>query len=100
MASISFRINNRQTLRLLQSQQQALAALPRQAERVFKRATPIRTGNARRNTRLKGGTTIHADYDYASRLDEGSSQQAPKGMTEPTRLYIDKRLREIAKRGR
>lgn len=45
--------------------------------------TPIRSGNARRNTKLRGNI-IDADYPYAQRLEEGYSRQSPKGMTEPT----------------
>lgn len=69
----------------------------------FVKHTPIKTGNAKRNTRLKG-TTIDADYAYGDVLDKGrgyrdgqmrGSEQAPKGMTEPTiddiRQYVFQR---------
>jgi len=58
----------------------------------FRKYTPIRTGNAKRNTKLNG-TQIQTDYPYARVLDEGrgyrdgqmrGSTQAPKGMSEPT----------------
>jgi hypothetical protein len=64
----------------------------------FVRATPIRSGNARNNTRLKG-KTIDADYAYAQRLDKESwSRQAPNGMTEPTIKEIERLIRaEIRK---
>ena len=43
------------------------------------KATPIKTGNAKRSTYLRG-TVIDADYDYATKLNEGYSKQAPQGM--------------------
>lgn len=65
------------------------------AYKAFKENTPIRKGNARRNTK-KQGHTINADYPYAQRLEEGYSKQAPKGMTEPTleevRQYVYTKL--------
>lgn len=61
----------------------------------FKRVTPVRTGNAREKTDLMGNA-INANYPYALSLNEGSSKQAPKGMTEPTieaiRSYIEREL--------
>lgn len=53
------------------------------AYKEFVKNTPIRSGNARRKTR-KSGNRIDADYPYAQRLEEGWSNQAPKGMTQPT----------------
>ena len=65
------------------------------AYKTFVKNTPVRSGNARRNTRLRGNT-IDADYPYAQRLEEGWSKQAPKGMTEPTieevRAYVFRTL--------
>jgi hypothetical protein len=65
--------------------------LPKEAYDYFVDSTPIRTGNARRSTRLRG-TTIDANYAYAERLDEGYSRQAPKGMSEPTEKFLQKRI--------
>lgn len=64
-------------------------AIPREAYDHFVSITPKDKGNARRNTQLKG-STIHANYAYAQRLDEGYSKQAPKGMTEPTTKFVEK----------
>jgi hypothetical protein len=75
--------------------QKQLDKLPRQAYDVFYDATPRKTGNARRNTKLVGNKTIVAKYPYAQRLDEGYSKQAPKGMVNPTVAFIKKRLGEI-----
>jgi hypothetical protein len=72
--------------------------LPEAALDVFIDNTPIRTGNARRNTSLSN-TTITAAYPYASRLDEGYSRQSPRGMVEPTEKWIqqemDRRLKGL-----
>ncbi len=66
-----------------------LKDVPEQAYDYFVAETPIRSGNARRNTRIRN-TTIKADYAYADRLDNGWSSQSPDGMTEPTIDYIDR----------
>ena len=69
-----------------------------QAFRYFVKTTPIRSGNARRNTRLENDTTIVADYAYSQRLDQGYSKQAPNGMVKPTEAEIRKLLtREVNK---
>jgi len=60
----------------------------------FVDATPERTGNAKRNTRLRGNT-IDANYPYAERLDEGYSRQAPKGMSDPTEKFLEKRINDL-----
>lgn len=66
----------------------------------FKKITPIDTGNARNSTTLTGNT-INASYPYALRLDRGWSNQAPKGMSNPTieylRKYIQQQLAKIGK---
>ena len=77
--------------------QAALAKLPQQAYDVFKKETPIRTGNARRSTRLVKNE-IQANYAYAKRLDEGYSRQSPKGMVEPTEKFIKAKTDQIIKR--
>lgn len=60
---------------------------------VFKKTTPIRTGNARKSTKKEGTDTIFADYAYAKRLDQGYSRQAPDGMSKPMFAEIRKHLR-------
>jgi len=83
--------------------QSKLNNLPKEAYQVFKDTTPIRTGNAKRKTRLQGDT-INADYPYAQVLDKGrhmtprgprGSEQAPQGMTKPTEQFIRKRINQI-----
>ena len=63
------------------------------AYRVFSVNTPIRTGNARRNTHL-AQNEIEADYPYAVRLDEGYSKQRPNGMTNPTIAWLQDYIRK------
>ena len=74
--------------------QRQLNRLPDEAYDVFYKETPIRTGNARSKTRLRGNT-IDANYPYAQRLDDGYSRQSPRGMILPTMQYLRKRLRQI-----
>lgn len=85
--------------------QRKLDKLPQEAYNVFKNNTPVKTGNARRSTKLKGNT-IEANYQYAQVLDKGrhmtrrgmrGSEQAPEGMTKPTEQYIKKRVGQILK---
>lgn len=68
-----------------------LKQLPKDAYQFFVAQTPVRTGNARRNTRLVGDTIV-GNYAYAERLDDGYSRQAPRGMTEPTERFVDREL--------
>jgi hypothetical protein len=51
--------------------------------------TPIRSGNARRNT-YSDNNLIRAEYPYAKRLDEGWSKQNQIGLIEPTLQYLEK----------
>jgi|TARA_B110000977_G_scaffold28951_1_gene37418 hypothetical protein len=78
----------------LQKKDKRLRVVPKEAYDVFKEATPVRSGNARRKTRLQG-TTIKADYPYAQRLDDGWSRQAPQGMVDPTIKFIKSKIAEI-----
>ncbi len=76
--------------------QKKLAQVPKEAYTEFVSDTPIRSGNARRHTRLEG-TKIAARYPYAQKLDEGYSKQAPEGMTKPTEQFIKRRVKQILK---
>jgi hypothetical protein len=71
--------------------------LPKEAFTQFVKDTPIRSGNARRKTKLSGNKII-AGYNYAQKLDEGFSKQAPEGMTKPTEQFIEKRMAEILRK--
>lgn len=73
------------------------ANLTREAYDYFRDITPIASGNAQRNTRLRGDE-IWADYAYAQRLDSGwSKQNNGVGMTKPTEKFIQEYIRKQAK---
>ena len=74
-----------------------LGAVPKAAVTEYQKLTPIKSGNARKRTTLKGNS-IQANYPYAQRLDEGWSKQAPKGMTKPWELWLQKYLDKLMKR--
>jgi hypothetical protein len=75
----------------------------------YVRNTPVasvRGGNARNNTRYHSNI-ITADYNYASVLDAGrgfrdgqmrGSEQAPKGMSDPTKIFAQKLIPQLAKK--
>jgi hypothetical protein len=71
----------------LRRNQRRMEALPREAYEFWVSITPVRSGRARRSTRLSGDT-IQAAYPYAQPLDSGSSSQAPDGMSGPTGNFI------------
>jgi hypothetical protein len=74
-----------------------LGAVPKAAVTEYQKLTPVKSGNARKRTTLRGNT-IQANYPYAQRLDEGYSKQAPKGMTKPWELWLQKYLDKLMKR--
>jgi len=80
----------------LQELTRDLQRIPEDAFKIFRSHTPIRSGAARRNTTLKG-STIDANYAYATALDGGSSNQAPDGMTKPTLDLVRRRLDRLFK---
>jgi hypothetical protein len=77
----------------LKDLEKRIGDIPKEAYDYFVSITPKDKGNARRSTQLKGNT-IHANYPYAQKLDEGYSKQAPKGMTEPTGKFIERITRQ------
>ena len=89
--------------KMLSKMKKELKDVPKEAYQFFLKQTPVKTGNARRNTKLKGNT-IQANYQYAEVLDKGrhmtnrgmrGSVQAPEGMTKPTEEFIQKRVNKI-----
>lgn len=94
MAKVDLRSFNQQMKKL----EAALESLPEDAHQEFVKNTPVRSGNARRNTRLQD-TKIVANYAYSQRLDEGYSKQSPDGMSQPTeewiRKEVDRRLKGL-----
>ena len=64
---------------------------------VFYEETPIKSGNARKNTKLnKKKKRINADYPYADRLDHGWSKQSPQGMSKPAKKAMGKYAKQVA----
>ena len=70
----------------------------------FVKNTPIKTGNAKSNTSYSG-QKIKAKYQYASVLNDGrgyrdgqmrGSNQAPKGMVQPTKEFAVKLIKQMA----
>ena len=94
---IKFVIDNKGTISHLDNLNKIPKILINEAGDYFQNITPIKTGNARSNT-YTNGDTIRAAYNYAGRLDEGSSRQAPQGMSEPTIKFIDKRLKQLVEK--
>lgn len=94
MAKVDLTQFNRQIAKL----KEQIDDLPEAALIEFIKNTPIRTGNARRNTELQG-TKIIANYNYSQELEDGRSRQAPDGMIKPTEQWIqrevDRRLKGI-----
>ena len=74
-----------------------LDEIPKKVYTFFRAHTPIRSGNARKNTVLKGDE-IQANYPYAKRLDQGWSKQAPDGMTKPTAEYHQRLVDQILRK--
>ena len=106
MANINVTFDTSRLRQKLQASRQVpLDAMP-MIYKEFKQLTPIAElngGNARRETRLEG-RTIHAEYPYASVLDQGrgfrdgqmrGSEQAPQGMSKPTLDFIKQRIKQI-----
>jgi hypothetical protein len=88
---MKFKADIRQVEKLFEKSQTLGEQVIEQGYDYFKGITPIRSGNARRNTHLdKSSKTIIADYPYAQRLDQGYSQQAANGMSEPTLAQLEK----------
>jgi hypothetical protein len=96
MANVSFSVTDNITASTKRIQA-ALDKLPVQAHAVFVKETPIRTGNARRSTKLVKNE-IQANYPYASRLDEGYSRQSPKGMSDPTEKFVQTKVAQILRK--
>lgn len=94
MAKVSVKLVNDDITPSLNRIQNEIRQVPLKAANFYRSITPKRTGNARSKTDLMG-TTIRANYEYATQLDKGSSNQAPDGMTNPTIFYINKLVKGI-----
>jgi hypothetical protein len=93
---LEVQFNAKTTMAQLKTVMAKLNRLPTEALNHFVSITPIDKGNARRSTSLTGNKTIHANYAYAQRLDQGYSKQfGGKGMTKPTEKFIRDRVKQI-----
>jgi hypothetical protein len=72
-------------------------AIAKEVFNYFVSITPIDKGNARNKTKLTGDT-IHANYPYATRLDNGYSNQAKDGMSKPTLEKLSQLVKNNLKR--
>jgi hypothetical protein len=88
---VDMTVNTKSFSRMIALAEKATQQIQVDAFKYFRSITPIRSGNARRRTRLSGDTIV-GDYPYGARLDQGWSNQAPDGMTQPTVDYIEKTL--------
>ena len=96
MISVDITIGTDKITPMLARIKRELAKYPDEALLEFKSLTPIRTGRARRNTRLTANKSeIRADYPYAQRLDDGASKQAPQGMTQPFEQWSQRKTKQI-----
>jgi hypothetical protein len=97
MLKVDVQVNTSGLNTKLNKVQQGLAALPQQTLDEFKKNTPIRSGNARRRTRLSGNS-IEANYPYAQRLEDNwSSQTKGQGIIEPTLKWLRNRIKQLAR---
>ena len=94
MITASIQIDDKLTP-VLAGMAKQLANYPQDAEDKFVSLTPIRSGNARNNTRLVNNSYIDANYAYAQRLDQGWSRQAPNGMTKPFEAWMKTKVKQI-----
>jgi len=91
-------VDLRDVLKQLKANEKLASGLIDSAGDFFVRQTPIRSGNARRNTSVQRlQKRIVADYPYSERLDNGWSRQAPEGMVNPTIEFIEKEVQKKIK---
>lgn len=91
-------VDLRDVLKQLKANERLASDLIDSAGDFFVRQTPIRSGNARRNTSVqRTQKRIVADYPYSERLDNGWSKQAPDGMVNPTIDFIEKEVQKKIK---
>jgi len=96
MVNFTVNVNNKISADL-KRRQKLLSQVPRLAYSKWIQTTPIKSGNARRRTKLQKETIVAA-YPYAQRLDEGYSKQAPQGMSKPVGDFIQKLVNRILRK--
>lgn len=91
-------VDLKDVLKQLKANERLASGLIDSAGDFFVRQTPVRSGNARRNTSVqRTQKRIVADYPYSERLDNGWSKQAPDGMVNPTIDFIEKEVQKKIK---
>ena len=93
MAKMSLKVNRKDMVKLQNKINKAIDISTEETYDFYKQKTPVKGGNARRNTKYKETSTkavITGDYAYAGRLDAGYSKQAPKGMNKPSLKELEK----------
>jgi hypothetical protein len=90
---VGIKVNKRDLQELKKDIDKAIDTSMKSTYIFFKKVTPKDTGNAKSKTMYDQRTlTITGAYPYAARLDDGYSQQAPKGMTQPSLVYLRREL--------
>ena len=114
---MKFKVNSRSVEQMLKQ----LGEMPNEAMKdtynVYKKNTPIKTGNARSKTNVKNtskGFEVTGNYPYGGVINEGGypnppkagtgktsggfSTQAPKGITKPTIEFIEKEVKQYIRK--
>jgi len=95
MAKSGMTLNQNDLKRLSRNIDDAVNDSMKDTYKFYKKKTPVRSGNARNKTKYSKRTDsykINSNYDYAGRLDEGWSKQAPKGFTDPSFDYLEDQI--------
>lgn len=93
---VGIKLNKRDVAALAKDVQDAIDDSLEDTYDYYKKATPIKLGNARRNTKFSAtNKEIKSDYDYAGRLDNGWSKQAPNGFTKQSYAFLKRRLGKL-----
>ena len=97
MLTVSVSFNSKKAVAgIQQGIDQAVRLIATDLFKTIKRLTPVRSGRARNAWRKKDGRfrfTIRNKVPYIGRLDDGYSNQSPKGITRPA-------VREVANKYR
>lgn len=92
---MSITVRDKMTLSLQKLDREIRSIMPK-AYKVWVQNTPKDQGSAKSKTFLKGNT-IHANYQYAEKLDDGYSAKSPNGMSQPTTDFITKQIKSLRK---
>lgn len=97
MVNIEYKVDVQPIKDLTEDLKNRAKQMPTDSLNKFRSLTPIRSGNARRQTKLTQNTIV-ANYAYAERLDQGWSKQAPEGMLKPFerwfKSYVERTFRK------